>query len=1001
MANKNKIVNQAQKFIAKAQWDKAIKELQKAISLDPGDVRTLLKLGDVYSKQGDRANATKTYKEVANSYSEQGFFLKAVAVHKQILKHDGNNLEVRLKLAELYEQLGLASEAQSQYQEVARIHDDKGDTQGSLDVLKRLVDLDNENVASRIKLAEGYSRAGQVEEAVQAFAKAAEVLKRQNRVDDYIKVAERLVYHDPDRIPVIRDLARLYLTRGDTKRGLAKLQLCFKAQPRDVETLVLLAQAFNELGQVQKTIFVYKELAGVYADSGMVEEAHATQHQILALDPNDQEARAALQPRSAPVSAGLASPASHPAPSSAPAPAPHSGLAPGSGPRPRLTSDLAPPGFAPNSSPRVPISAPVFAPRLESRAPVGPRSAPSFTPNLAPRAAPPPRPVDALADIQFEDPVPLDVRPPPPTDNDRDRAIQDIITETDVFVRYGLADKALGHLRRVFDLDPDNVLAYEKMRDIHVARGDSARAAEAVSNIMHTHARTGDMAALEVARRELARLAPGHPLAQGGLPGAIPPPHPPRDEDDLSIDIIEDSGVFGLEDFSEHTNSDTGSGFEVPDDFAAGLEQTDAAPIPSSSPFMDGPSFGAFQPSEESQDLATGWPDADPAQGLTDEDEAAFVFEEEDATMAVPGLSDLESSPEAARPAALPSQDDPFAENVVTELPVLPPARPLGPFEEPSEQGFAFDGFEDESLQDDPSLQDEGLQDGPALSEDEALFDASPDESTAEVSLEAAAPLEAEAYEDDAMDEPVPSLDDELEEVVFYLENDLLDEAHDALALILARAPGHPEAQALLARLQDAEANEADDTDDTDNLEDTDERVLVDSGPSASQAELDAAFADLPEEEVPEEDPENQYDMGMVMMEMMRLDDAIAAFDRASHSPSRRLSALEMIGHCYREKQLPLEAIEYFAQALEKGAEGPAATNLMYEIGAAYEQGSEFGLALQWMEKCAADDASHRDVASRIAALASQVGLLDRTKQGNPEHHTVPRSGKKNKISYL
>ena len=99
MTNKNKIINQAQKFITKGQWDKAIKELQKLVAEDPNDVRTLLKLGDVYAKKGEREQATKVYKQVAESYSEQGFFLKAVAVYKQILKHDPKHLEVTLKLA--------------------------------------------------------------------------------------------------------------------------------------------------------------------------------------------------------------------------------------------------------------------------------------------------------------------------------------------------------------------------------------------------------------------------------------------------------------------------------------------------------------------------------------------------------------------------------------------------------------------------------------------------------------------------------------------------------------------------------------------------------------------------------------------------------------------------------------------------------------------------------------------------------------------------------------
>ena len=94
MANKTKIISQAQKFIQKGQWDKAIKELQKLTAEDPSDVRTLLKLGDVYAKKGDHENASKVYRQVAESYSDQGFFLKAVAVYKQILKHDPKHLEV-------------------------------------------------------------------------------------------------------------------------------------------------------------------------------------------------------------------------------------------------------------------------------------------------------------------------------------------------------------------------------------------------------------------------------------------------------------------------------------------------------------------------------------------------------------------------------------------------------------------------------------------------------------------------------------------------------------------------------------------------------------------------------------------------------------------------------------------------------------------------------------------------------------------------------------------
>ena len=74
--NREKIVAGAQKFIQRGQLDKAIKEFQRIVEEDPKDVRTLLKIGDLYSKKGERDNATQTYLKVAEFYSDQGFFSK-------------------------------------------------------------------------------------------------------------------------------------------------------------------------------------------------------------------------------------------------------------------------------------------------------------------------------------------------------------------------------------------------------------------------------------------------------------------------------------------------------------------------------------------------------------------------------------------------------------------------------------------------------------------------------------------------------------------------------------------------------------------------------------------------------------------------------------------------------------------------------------------------------------------------------------------------------------
>jgi pilus assembly protein FimV len=86
--DKNKAIANAQRFTQKGQLDRALKEYQAIVAEDPEDVRIWLKIGDLFTKKGTVPQAVSTYARVAVYYSERGFFLKAVAVWKQILNID-------------------------------------------------------------------------------------------------------------------------------------------------------------------------------------------------------------------------------------------------------------------------------------------------------------------------------------------------------------------------------------------------------------------------------------------------------------------------------------------------------------------------------------------------------------------------------------------------------------------------------------------------------------------------------------------------------------------------------------------------------------------------------------------------------------------------------------------------------------------------------------------------------------------------------------------------
>src|SRR5437764_14670094 len=376
--DKNKVIESAAKLIAKGALDKAVKEYQRVLEIDPDDVRVLQKLAELYQKMNRKAEAADCFEKVAKTYSAQGFYLKAVALYKQVLKVI-DRVEVNVRLAELYQQLGLVGDATKEWQTVSAYYDKIGDTKASLDTLKKLVDLDPDNVAARIRLGEQYARQDNLVEAVAELRRAAQYLQRNGRQDDYLRVAERISHLDQSDVTLARELAESYLSRGDSKRALAKLQICFKANPRDLGTLQMLARAFQELGQVSKTVSVLKELARVHTEAGRSDDAHGVYQQAAQLAPDDAELKAVLQ-RAAPVEQ----------------------------PPPAV---VAPPARVATPSQSRPMG----------MAPPPPASAPLQTPM-------PMRPVEPAAP----------------------GSIGKLLKETEVYVKYGLHEKALDHLRKIF-----------------------------------------------------------------------------------------------------------------------------------------------------------------------------------------------------------------------------------------------------------------------------------------------------------------------------------------------------------------------------------------------------------------------------------------------------------------------------------------------------------------------------------------------------------------------
>ena len=417
MSKKEKFLASAQKHLERGSLDKALGDYQKAAEDDPKDTRVWLKIAELQVKRGRKEEARDVYLKTADIYTEQGFFQRAVAVYKNLLKLTPGFVDAHFKLADLFRQLGLLSDAMQQYEMAAAVYQKQGKVSEAMGAMRRIVDLNPDHVLARIKLAEAASAAGFKDEAVTAFRHAADNLRAQGRTDEFLRVAERLLSHAPGDLAFAKEVAAGYIERGNARFALAKLQPCFAADPRDLETLQLLARAFEQLGQVAKTLSVTKEMGRLHRDLGHKAESIAAFQRALALDPSDEEARAeCARVQSAPVARAPmreVSKASHEA---------------------SITfSEMAIPQFLlpRDSSPSMPAVSAAYVGSIESAQGSG-------------RAG--------IASLHHAD-------------------VERLLSEADLFIKYNLFDRAVEHVRRVFDLAPEHVGGRERLAFAFVQTG--------------------------------------------------------------------------------------------------------------------------------------------------------------------------------------------------------------------------------------------------------------------------------------------------------------------------------------------------------------------------------------------------------------------------------------------------------------------------------------------------------------------------------------------------
>jgi len=466
--NKRKVLDAAQKYLQKGNLDKALKEYQKVVDADPKDANVRLKVGDVQLRKGNSAAAIEAYLDVANRFMRNGFDAKAVALLKQITKIDEKRYDIYEPLAELYQRLGLTSDAMSALQIAADAHQREGRKKEGLALLRKMASLDPSNTKTRLKIAEMLWKEGLQEESLAEYDEVVAEYGRQGDHEGMVRVHEQVLRSLPERAENLIGLGAAQLELGRPQQAEAPLLKATEVAVDSIEAWESLARVHEAMGRRKDFEDAWKTVAAIHKDRGNDERAKEILQLYVTLQGLDEEGAHEYDEETGGVTLGdlgadpaeeldIGSEASAP-PEPAEAPAPPAAE----------SAEPAAPEPVEEEPPEIDLDDEI---EIELDDEVSDAAAEAESEPAA-DAAPAGASADASADASAEaDPAQL-------------------LAEAGVYLRYSQHDKAVQCLELVLESAPGHVKALEKLGETRLALGD-AEAAVALWREAAEYARSG------------------------------------------------------------------------------------------------------------------------------------------------------------------------------------------------------------------------------------------------------------------------------------------------------------------------------------------------------------------------------------------------------------------------------------------------------------------------------------------------------------------------------
>lgn len=225
------------------------------------DVQVALTLADQLVRAGRIDDALTQYRWCAAGFRARGETSNALSVYLLLGSLSPCCTRTQIECADFYVEVGRLDDALAIYDWAEQAYRAAGMPAAAALVMRRAVEAAPEHHERRVRLSELYVQLGRTDEAIQVYHGAAQGFFAAARTQEYLWVAQQILALDPEHLPTLRDATRVQLYLRDVSAVSEHLRTIFRVAPSDEVGGELLAETLALLGRPRDAARIARRVA--------------------------------------------------------------------------------------------------------------------------------------------------------------------------------------------------------------------------------------------------------------------------------------------------------------------------------------------------------------------------------------------------------------------------------------------------------------------------------------------------------------------------------------------------------------------------------------------------------------------------------------------------------------------------------------------------------------------------------------------------------------------